>query len=250
MKIVAVFMLLAAVTHDSHASNVNNFKDDLVTTFVSRAAGDKIKDLLEKFKEIMRNGNETKGIPKLDPLSWNHKEISINDELLKAKGEVNNLYVEGLSDYIVDYAEFKFAKMNLSIALTWSRIKGDTLYDIIAAKIMDFIPIFGKGNATLEVENLKFSTNILINIQNKKLYLTQFVNTKISLHNLKLNAQGLYENEEFSEFLSAVISNIAPEGLNDLQEEIVTRVDNMMLEMGNEILKNFDFDDILGILKP
>ena len=52
----------------------------VVSDVVAKAVGDKLKDLIESFKEILRNGNETMGIPVLDPFNITEKNMTLDYE--------------------------------------------------------------------------------------------------------------------------------------------------------------------------
>lgn len=57
--------------------------DDLVSSLTYGALGEKIKAFLENLKETMKTGNESIGVPQLDPFNYNHQEFDFKHYLLK-----------------------------------------------------------------------------------------------------------------------------------------------------------------------
>lgn len=57
------------------------------------------------------------------------------------------MYVEGLSGYSVEQADFKIAKWNASMDLLWSNIKGKVAYTL-DGYFGNKLPVYGSGNVT------------------------------------------------------------------------------------------------------
>ncbi|KAJ8674521.1 hypothetical protein QAD02_005783 [Eretmocerus hayati] len=249
MQKSALFFLITVVCRVAYA-HLPISNNALETNEVySSSIGDKLREALEKFKEVMRKGNESLGIPVLDPLKLAHEEFDINDELFNLEGEVNNLFVKGLSDYIVQEADVKLAGWKVTLNLLFTNITGRTSYRI-KGQIHKNIPVYGYGNFSFETYDFDFATQakVKIDFQNKKVSLVSFNSTSLSLGKVKVDMSGLYGNDDLAKLVSAVISDIAPDTLVEYQEEVTKKLDQIMLEEGNKFLEKHTFDDLIPSL--
>ncbi|XP_016842871.1 uncharacterized protein LOC100679942 [Nasonia vitripennis] len=249
MKVLAALIVLVASCQLIGANFVHDGSNDLVRDYVVRAIGDKFKTALEDFKSIMKKGNAKLGIPVLDPLDLEHQKININEEQVTANGEINNAHVDGLSDYVVKHADFKIAKWNASMSFLWSNIKGKTAYEV-DAYIANKIPVYGAGEISFDISDFAFSTQakLKVNLKTKKVQIVSFSATAISVAKTMINITGLYNNDELSQLIGAVISDMAPDAIQDFQEEVTAQVDQILLREANALFDQYTLDDILGLI--
>ncbi|CAL1678639.1 unnamed protein product [Lasius platythorax] len=172
---------------------------------------------LEKFKIILKTGNESLGIPVLDP--FYAKQISIkldqnkNEEIINLDALLTNVNVGGLSEYKVIDGDFQVIGMKLNINLSWPLITASTDYDMKGS--VDSYEFYGNGEIDLSAQDFTLETEIGFTV-NGEHFKVKNMELKLFLRALDFRATGLFNDEEVSKVLSAVISDTASEMLKDV----------------------------------
>ncbi|KAJ8683411.1 hypothetical protein QAD02_019203, partial [Eretmocerus hayati] len=146
---------------------------------------DRLRSFLEDLKSMLRTGNETLGIPVLDPFEMKYKNIDVNDHDLSMTGELSNTRIYGLSDYTINNATFKLAGLRIFLNLTWPKMSIETLYNIEAkfSKSND-LTFFGSGDVKSKIFSLTFTAGAKLRVMSQKVSIKD-LSTGISMKNLQ-----------------------------------------------------------------
>ncbi|KAL0109682.1 hypothetical protein PUN28_014602 [Cardiocondyla obscurior] len=212
-------------------------------------ASDLIEGFLKRFKDVLKTGSDKIGIPVLDPYNSDKLEFNVNEETIKLDALLTNVKVNGLSEYDIINGDFKLDLPNvlLNVQLSWPRISASTGYRMNGK--IDMFEIYGDGGIKFAARGLAFKANVTLEIEGGiiKGYLkVKDIKLELSLTSLDLTATGLYNNEELSRILSAIISDMAPQLIG---EEIIA--DKISLFVGNQLdsfLANKTLSDLLDLI--
>ncbi|KAG7207741.1 hypothetical protein KM043_009355 [Ampulex compressa] len=238
-KMKFVFFVLAALLACCCA-----FTQEDDVTFALRK---KLHGVLEKFRVLMKTGDASKGIPVLDPFTAVQLPVNIaKEDLIELVALLTHVNVEGLAGYTIDEGEFVLAGLKCAVGLTWPEIRGSTDY-VVDGEAVKSVKIFGNGTVTVRLTNFSFHTNLSLNVKNKKLNVKNMT-SKISLGGINLKITGLYNDEEFSELVSAIVSDMLPQLITDYQPMISNLVNKVATEKLNEELRKMSMKDLLGMI--
>ncbi|XP_012230367.1 uncharacterized protein [Linepithema humile] len=205
----------------------------------------KFENMLESMKIIMRTGNDTLGIPVLDPFTADEIPIQIDEEMIKLDALLENVNVQGLSEYDVNSGDFKIVGLKIEMNLTWPLVVASTKY-ALEGKTSDF-EIFGKGDVNLSARGFNFVTVMYFMINGKYLKVKS-METELSLKELDFKATGLFDDEELSELISAVISDMVPQLIDDYQDTVTEKLNGVVMNVLNEFLSDKTLGDLLKLL--
>ncbi|XP_012274702.1 uncharacterized protein LOC105696660 [Orussus abietinus] len=209
-----------------------------------RSLHDQFKAFLESFSETLQTGNDTLGIPVLDPLDLKEQPFVLNEDGVEISGEVQGVKVDGLSVYEVGPAKFGLTK--LVVGLTWPKLAGTVDKYTVEGNIGDFVPVQGSGDIKFTAKGLRFESTIYLKV-GKNVQIRD-MDTTLSLDSLDFVINGLYNDEEVSSLISTVISDMAPELLDGHQDEITEVINNLVMEKVNDFLFDKSLKDLYALL--
>lgn len=245
MKYLGLILVLALVAGQVLAFRINENDSSLEHSRPKRSLNDKVRDFLENIKITLREGNDTLGIPVMDPFVSKEINIAIDEFLVNGTAQLRDFKVLGLADYTVDKAEIQLLARKITIGLTWPEIYADGSYKFDIA-IADTFDAFGDGKFTLKVHDLSFVTTVKLaligGVRIKE------IKTEIHLGGLELEATGLFDDEELSKMISAAITDMAPELIEDYQTELTDAVNEKVTNFVNKQLEGKSLADIIAIL--
>ncbi|XP_014471627.1 PREDICTED: uncharacterized protein LOC106742839 [Dinoponera quadriceps] len=207
-----------------------------------------IKGFIESLKPIIRSGNESLGIPPLDPFLAEELPIEVDlEDVVKVKLDLFDVDVRGLSEFDVNKGEFEMLSMKLVIDLTWPLVYATANYNINGT-LGGEMPIFGKGDITAGVKGFNFFTEISFKLKNLKYVEVKNIILKIALGGLDFKITGLFNDEELSELVSSMISEMVPDLIKENHDEIVGYIIPILKDKINEILEGKTISDIIKII--
>ncbi|KAL6424490.1 hypothetical protein ACFW04_009918 [Cataglyphis niger] len=171
------------------------------------------EELLEKFKIVLKTGNESLGIPVLDPFTAKQIPIELNEEIINLNALLTNVNMHGLSEYKVINGNFQIIGIKLDISLSWPLITANT--DYAMKGYIDSYEIYGNGEINLSAKDFNLETEISFTV-NEEHFKVKNMKLKLSLKELDFHATGLFNDDKVSNVLSATISDMAPELLEDV----------------------------------
>ncbi|XP_029168831.1 uncharacterized protein LOC114938879 [Nylanderia fulva] len=213
--------------------------------YLERGTYNMFEDFLEKFKEVLRTGNDTFGIPVLDPFTADELPIAIDEDFLKLDGLLTNVRLEGLSGYDVNSGDFKIAGLKLTMDLSWPSIVASTNYSI-NGNASNF-QIYGHGEMKAAARDFSFEGEVVFGINGEYLKVKS-VGMKISLREFEFHATGIYDDDELSELLSAIISDMVPQLIQDYHDTITEIAGLLVIDKLNEFLSTMTLVELLKLI--
>ncbi|GAB1869687.1 Circadian clock-controlled protein [Camponotus japonicus] len=204
-----------------------------------------LEDFLEKFKTIMRTGNDTLGLPVLDPFTLDQLPIAIDEETIKLDALLTNVRVDALSGYDVNKGDLEIIGLKLVLNISWPLIAASTNYSM-KGKVENF-EIYGNGEMKISPQGFSLDTEISFTMNGKYLKIKD-MKLNIFLRALDFHATGLFDDNDLSEFLSNLISDVVPELIEDYHDTIVNRVIPIVMGIGNEFLATKTLMELLELL--
>ena len=201
--------------------------------------------VLEKFRNIIKNGNDSLGIPALDPLKMEHVDLNVKEGgLIELHGALDNLRAHGLSTYIINKGDLAIVGLLANVSLTWNEIDLMTNYKITSGKIAD-MDVYGSGTLMAVIKGLTVTVDMKIGIKDGGLYAKELV-LHAHLKGLNFKITGLYDDAEMSKLVSSIVSDVAPGLIEDYQEKLSNIGSPIVLKLLNKVLKNISLSSILG----
>ncbi|XP_012541300.1 uncharacterized protein LOC105839499 [Monomorium pharaonis] len=236
MKLLAVFGLIL-ICYNVSATETSKYAN-LLETF------------LIKFKTTMKTGDEKLGIPVLDPFKADRLAIDLKEDTINLNANLTKVNVNGLSEYDIIAANLAFSivsgTVNLTIHLSWPLVAASTGYGL-NAQIQDF-ELYGNGNMSLSAQEFVFETHIYFVMDENKLngYLkVDKMILNLSLKSLDFEATGIFDDDELSKIISAVISDMAPRLISD--GKITNEIQKLIKQKLDAFLASMTFLEILQL---
>nr|XP_050854622.1 uncharacterized protein LOC127065810 [Vespula vulgaris] len=238
MKILLI--ILATILISCHGLAYGGDTGDSIITTYSTIT-------MDKFKKLMKNGNETLGIPVLDPFELKRYMYQIDEKhIVKAEGILRFFEVDELSNFKVIKADFNLIGIEINLHLLWDTIKLVTNYSFEGI-LMDFLTIYGFGAVKANVKGLDIAVNMSLSTRDDNIYVYSF-ESAIKLKELDLNITGLFYDKEISRIASVIISDMTPQLIEDYQVEVTKKFNTLVTNFINDFLKNKSWMDLISIL--
>ncbi|KAK2577035.1 hypothetical protein KPH14_011993 [Odynerus spinipes] len=178
---------------------------------------------VDKFREIMKTGNATLGIPVLDPFELDQYALEVKEEgLADIRGLLRNLKADGLANFTVIKADFSIIGVKVNLHLFWDTIKLFTEYSL-KGTLASTLSVYGLGDVTANVRGLDVDVQLSLSVRDEKPYVRTF-KSEIKLKELDLKVTGLFYDQEISKIVSTIVSDMVPQLIDDYQVELTTRV--------------------------
>ncbi|CAL1678640.1 unnamed protein product [Lasius platythorax] len=213
--------------------------------YAERGMFNVFEDFLEKFKTILQTGNDTLGIPVLDPFTADEIPIAINEEMINLDALLTNVKVDGLSAYDVNKGDFKLIGLKLIMNVSWPLIIASTNYAMEGKA--DNFEIYGEGEMKISPRDFFLETEIGFTMNGKYLKVKD-MKLKIFLRALDFHATGLFDDDELSELLSAVISDMVPQLIEDYHDMITDKLILLVTEKLNAFLSTMTLTELLKLI--
>ncbi|XP_032688115.1 uncharacterized protein LOC116852157 [Odontomachus brunneus] len=205
----------------------------------------KLEDVLEGFRDIIKTGNSTLGLPPLDPFRSEKMPINIDlEDMIKLDAILTNIDARGLSTYKVNSADFQIIGMKVMANLTWEHIYASTDYNMTGL-IGGEMPVYGDGAITLAVQDFTFSLELSVTTHNEVYLKVKSLETDFYLGGLLLDITGLFHDPEISKIISDMFSDMIPDLVNENKDEIKSYVHPAAIEMIDNFLSDKTISDIL-----
>ncbi|OWR54452.1 hypothetical protein KGM_208671 [Danaus plexippus plexippus] len=206
-----------------------------------------ILELLERFRQIMRNGTES--LPVLDPIVI--KEISLGDKTIPNSGYVliNDLVIKDISTFEVE---------RLQLSFVWIRPRLDFNFVIPAVSVNTssydlFFNVFGgniygKGDMQLVIDKPRifghFILGVRITVEGIFLRIEE-CRIQVGLEAFRPMITGMFEDQAISDFIAAFLRNLIPELLEFFEKDIADTLSLVVLFVGNLILAEVNIGDLI-----
>ncbi|KAL2712989.1 uncharacterized protein V1478_017580 [Vespula squamosa] len=206
-----------------------------------------IKPFLERFKTVMKTGNESLKIPVFDPYDRLEETLHVNLSYISADTNLKNLHMTGLSDYQIKEGKFTLIGLQIKVAFHWEEIVTKSEYDINGTAANKY-PIYGKGKLVGIIKDLDVTCNLRMRPKGNKLEVSSITST-VNLESLDFKATGLYNDEKRSEEVSKKISEKAPEIIRKYPIQAGIIMSEITLKKVNQIIGNKSIKDLLDLIR-
>ncbi|XP_046823031.1 uncharacterized protein LOC124425951 [Vespa crabro] len=234
IRSIVIYSVILIFSHAFAHEQEENYDDD------------NLKPFLEKFKTVMKTGNESLKIPVFDPYDRTEETLHVNLSYITADTNLKNLHMTGLSDYQVKEGKFMLIGLQVKVAFHWEEIVTKSEYDINGTAA-DKYPIYGKGKLVGIIKGLDVTCNLHMRLKKNKLEVSSITST-VNLESLDLKATGLYNDEKRSEEVSKKISEKAPEVIRKYPVQAGIIMSEITLKKVNEIIGNKSLKDLIDII--
>ncbi|XP_011265930.1 uncharacterized protein LOC105257176 isoform X1 [Camponotus floridanus] len=204
-----------------------------------------LEDFLEKFKTIMRTGNDTLGLPVLDPFTLDQLPIAIDEETMKLDALLSNVQVNALSGYDVNKGDLQIIGLKLIVNVSWPLIAASTNY-AMKGKVENF-EIYGNGEMKISPQGFSLDTEISFTMNGKYLKIKD-MKLNIFLRALDFHATGLFDDNDLSELISSLLSDMVPELIENYHDTIVSTIIPIVVDKGNEFLSTKTLAELMALL--
>lgn len=205
----------------------------------------KFETFLENLKPIIRNGSDELGLPPLDPFNLKRLPIKINENTVKLDALLTDLYSRGLSEYTVIKGDFVLIGLKIVMSLSWPLVHAKTNY-AMKGQVSEF-PIYGNGDMKADVKEFSISLEISFKMVGEHLQVKSIV-SNMSLKALEFKATGLFDDEEVSDLLSALISDTVPEVINNNPELVKEQLHSIIKQALDSFLSSMTIADLIKLL--
>ncbi|XP_043462422.1 uncharacterized protein LOC122498646 [Leptopilina heterotoma] len=244
MKLLSIFILVAAlISNQLEAFESQNLLGN------ENGVNDKLIKLIEKFKDILRKGNESIGLPVMDPLTINHHELPMKSELFSGEVKIDNLQLLGLSNYNVIKVDLKIVGLKLILGLHWPGLNAIISNYNIDGVALKFIDVYGKGSLKMNLNNLNFTTTVSIstNKTDKTLFIKE-MKSEVALQDFQFLIDGLYNDKDLSDMTNAIATDLVPSAIKTYQKKLTGTINNAVTTRANKILRTMTLKDLLGLV--
>ncbi|XP_076290807.1 uncharacterized protein LOC143214087 [Lasioglossum baleicum] len=213
--------------------------------------GGQLVGFLEKLKAWMKTGNDKPKIPILDPLKKDHLELNINNQKtgIILQAALDNLRVLGLADFVVNKGDFKLIGLKANIDLTWKNIDLFTMYELIKARIQSPPIAFNGTGAILAIlKDLRVSADAKLSMNADDKLFVKEIKMGIQLGKLEFTATGLLNDEEISQMISRIVSDLVPQILRDYPKEISEKSGELVKKVLDNVLSKLSLKDLIELI--
>ncbi|KAJ9582714.1 hypothetical protein L9F63_022955 [Diploptera punctata] len=209
---------------------------------------DALKNLLDTtVRNVMLEGSTDWGIPVLDPLSLDHLDIDLNFDPIVLKGTLDGVKVTGISTFVVDSVKLNILGLNAQFAVHVPKIVVEADNYDIDGEIGGLVPVYGNGHLEVEVDGLYLSGKVQIG-SNNSYVIVKSIDLDVNITALHTNIEGLLGGGDVSVLLNDVISDVAPDLLQDAKASILPMISEQVIKLANEKLVGVTVSDLLGLI--
>ncbi|XP_077294162.1 uncharacterized protein LOC143916786 [Arctopsyche grandis] len=205
-----------------------------------------MQDVLEKLRNLIHNGNETLGIPVLDPLIIPSIDINLNTSALKVNLEAEGISLTGIGDFDVSNIDITLLPMGLRFEGSFPLTKlVAEKYDLVGK--IAVLPIYGAGNVLFEVGALKFKGNARIAVGISGVSLRDLI-LELSLGSFKSETTGMLGGGDIDQVINAILADWVPDFFNSNSDSIADLVGDTLLTSINQVLDGMSLADLIDLV--
>ncbi|XP_011877835.1 PREDICTED: uncharacterized protein LOC105567517 isoform X2 [Vollenhovia emeryi] len=177
----------------------------------------RIQDFFKRLKTTFKTGNESLGIPVLDPFHADRLQFNVDEDVVNFRVNTNftNINAYGFSEYDVVNSTEKMLPPSLNLHILWPLLSLNADYSMDAK--YNYFNIYGKGTIKISLENLDVDAKMDLTLTGGRAAHVRVkdIKFKISTKSLDFQMTGLMDDAKFSAAVSAAISDMAPDVLNN-----------------------------------
>ncbi|KAG7170308.1 putative hemolymph juvenile hormone binding protein JHBP-like 5, partial [Homarus americanus] len=193
----------------------------------SNAIDDQIIKALESFREHMSSGWPELGIPVLDPLLLPEVDLNITAGNIDLKMNLSDVVINNLSNFTIDRVHSNLLFLKVDIDLGLAQLDVDGLYDILGT--IGVFPVFGEGPFLLDAFDLTFSVEVGLGRD-------EYDELGVTILTMYVDFENIMGGGDMADFVNGVLSSLAPDILQSLEEEYLPFLEEALKHEINTIL--------------
>ncbi|KAG1666127.1 hypothetical protein GQR58_019047 [Nymphon striatum] len=168
---------------------------------------DYLKTVLNNFKSQMTTGIPALKIPILDPFKVKDQSLVKKDSKIDIRASLKNNKVTGLSKFKIQKLRLDLNKLQFEFGLLIPKLAIKGQY-ALNGNALNIFPIFGNGEYSVTVRNLKIATHVKVTIDdNGRGTLAEPPNLDVSFSSVRVNFENLLGG--LSNILNGIINVVA-----------------------------------------
>jgi len=205
---------------------------------------DYLRQTLENLKALMPTGNPAIGIPVLEPLSIPKIDEHIRDGAADVKIIVDKLKIAGLSKFDIRHVDGNLQNLQLSINLFFPKIAAEAEYDL-NGKIFNFIPLYGKGPAHIQIVDLDIKGTAGLTMVNGHFQSTPF-QLELSFGSISVHLENILGGGSLGDVVNGVVNMLGKILFDKFKPDILRELNSAVLKELNDALSKVSIEDIMG----
>ncbi|KAF9814233.1 hypothetical protein SFRURICE_019508 [Spodoptera frugiperda] len=253
MKLVLVLML-CALAAAAPKSNKPVLPAQVADTIEGRniLVNTLVRQLIAYIRFVVNNGSSIFNIPVLDPLDLEHYHLHVPAGIVNLDLVLNKIFATGLGKFVVHKSDLDLANLTFDLDLSVPVIDAvaeeyDLLGDLFTA-----IPLYGKGKAVFQVENLRFRAKLFLgqSADGKSVLIDKIENAALEVPTLKSELTGVIGGGDIDGIVNSVIEEVVIDYINRFQGAIGKTAGSLMISGLNPLLEQLDTWRYIAVLLP
>jgi len=205
-----------------------------------------IKAILELLKAGMPTGFPDLGIPVLDPFAVPHFDIPhISESGVEADITLDNLMVKNLATFETRNIHVDILDLNMQIELFVPLLRADGVYSLDGS-IFGLLPLYGNGDAYIEITGLDISANPGIIIDADGYLQVTELELNAGFQGIKLHLDNLLGGGDFGETINNLLSVLAPQLWDLFKNDLFNELNKVLVSLLNNELKKCPIAQIIS----
>nr|CAD7444502.1 unnamed protein product [Timema bartmani] len=216
----------------------------------NNSVDDAIIKALENLRAEMKTGNAELNIPPLEPLQIQHLDFNLGEDLAVVNGSLDNLYITGLSSFVIDEISNDLANLKASFGISFTEVDFKGIYDI-SGRVLNSLDIFGNGPFTLNLTELHTKGDVVISsedgTENSPIVITS-LDIDFTLEGFKANFANILGGGDAGDLINSIINDNGLDIISQYKEEIRSFISKTFIGFVNELLQSYTLKEILDYL--
>lgn len=195
----------------------------------------------------MVDGWEQYGIPPLAPLKISHKDFNLGGDEMFAKGEFDDLEVNGLNEFEIKVMNSNLVLSRVTYELLFASLNVTTKYK---ANVGAGYQLERDGGAFLALENLKVSGVIkyTTGLGGSKIFRIKEIQVNIVVDKVVSNIENLSKYRILNRKLNEIVEEFINITINENTELVADWIDNTVTPICNDLIGDRSIKDLLDII--
>lgn len=208
-----------------------------------------IKKTLENLRDAMPNGIPELQIPPLEPFKLPVLNIpKIQHGVANVDLNLKDITVGGLSSFVVRDAKGNAGSMRVELDLFFPEVAARGEYDL-NGKILIF-PLYGKGPAAFQVNDLKIHVAASVTIENMKKVQLSDLRVDLTFSQVQVYLGGILGGGSIGDVVNTLINAMGKLVYDKLKDRILPEVTRILVTVVNNELRKVDLQQIIGGMLP
>ncbi|XP_063224227.1 uncharacterized protein LOC134532028 [Bacillus rossius redtenbacheri] len=206
---------------------------------------DKLKAIIEGFRQNMTQPMPSLGLPALDPFAMDQLPVNLSLNGIRATGVLRDLTVAGLSSFVLDRVHLQFVGLHLQFRFFLPEVTASARCNV---SVGDHLQLSGDDPITLTVTDLAFSGDISIGAHTdgkENLYLKN-VTLDFLYGKITVDLGDFSEDARLTTALQGVVNDLLPQLLDREKLSLLAWAQDEVMSFGDHLLENTTISDILG----